>query len=128
MDGRLGALADIPDDGHRARIDDASVVQLQRRPTSKHDRAGAWPSDSLSGVIFVAMGINGVIYRNRGIRLRNALHLKSISGPIDWTFHNLIPLVASVSLTSGGAGLIAGAAFGPFAIAGASVLLLLVGI
>ncbi|HQR23805.1 MAG TPA: hypothetical protein PK503_08225 [Azonexus sp.] len=40
----------------------------------------------------------------------------------------LVPLAASVSLTSGGAGLIAGAAFGPFAVAGASMLLLLSGI
>jgi len=47
-----------------------------------------WPSDWPSGVIFVAMGINGVIYRIRAIGLRNALHLKAISGPIDWIFHN----------------------------------------
>ena len=87
-----------------------------------------WPSDWPSGVIFVAVGINGVIYRIRAIRLRNALHLKAIRGPLDWAFHNLLPLVASVSLISGGAGLIAGAVFGPFAIAGASMLLLLSGI
>jgi len=73
-------------------------------------------------------GNQRLIYRIRAIRLRNALHLKAISGPIDWTFHNLVPLVASVSLISGGAGLIARAAFGPFAIAGASMLLLLSGI
>jgi hypothetical protein len=87
-----------------------------------------WPSDWPTGAIFVAMGINGVIYRIRAIRLRNALHLKAINGPIDWIFHNLVPLAASVSLISGGAGLIAGAAFSPFAIAGASMLLLLSGI
>jgi hypothetical protein len=87
-----------------------------------------WPADWPSGAIFVAMGINGVVYRIRAIRLRNALHLKAISGPIDWIFHNLVPLAASVSLISGGAGLIAGAAFSPFAVAGASMLLLLSGI
>ena len=73
------------------------------------------------------MGIGGVIYRIRAIRLRSTLHLRAISGPIDWIFHNVVPLVASVSLISGGAGLIAGAAFGPFAIAGASMLLLVSG-
>jgi len=87
-----------------------------------------WQSNWPSGVIFVVMGIGGVIYRIRAIRLRSTLHLRAISGPIDWIFHNVVPLVASVSLISGGAGLIAGAAFGPFAIAGASMLLLVSGI
>jgi hypothetical protein len=87
-----------------------------------------WQSDWHSGVIFVVMGIGGVIYRIRAIRLRSTLHLRAISGPIDRIFHNVVPLVASVSLISGGAGLIAGAAFGPFAIAGASMLLLVSGI
>jgi hypothetical protein len=87
-----------------------------------------WQSNWPSGVIFVVMGIAGVIYRISAIRLRSTLHLRAISGPIDWIFHNVVPLVASVSLISGGAGLIAGAAFGPFAIAGASMLLLVSGI
>ncbi|WP_295581309.1 hypothetical protein [uncultured Lamprocystis sp.] len=87
-----------------------------------------WQSSWPSGAIFVVMGIGGVIYRIRAIRFRSTLHLGAISGPIDWIFHNVVPLVASVSLITGGAGLIAGAAFGPFAIAGASVLLLVSGI
>ena len=87
-----------------------------------------WQSDWPSGVIFVVMGIGGVIYRIWAIRLRSTLHLRAISGPIDWIFHNMVPLVASVSLTFGGAGLFAGAAFGPFALAGAITLLLVSGI
>lgn len=87
-----------------------------------------WQSVWPSGAIFVVMGIGGVMYRIRAIRLRSALHLKAISGPIDWIFHNVVPLVASVSLIAGGAGLIAGAAFGPFAIACATMLLLVSGI
>ncbi len=87
-----------------------------------------WSSNWPSGVIFVALGIGGTIYRIRAIRLRSTLHLRAISGPIDWIFHNVVPLLASVSLLAGGGGLIAGAAYGPFAIAGASTLLLVSGI
>ncbi len=87
-----------------------------------------WSSNWPSGVIFVALGMGGAIYRIRAIRLRSTLHLRAISGPIDRIFHNVVPLLASVSLLAGGAGLIAGAAYGPFAIAAASTLLLVSGI
>lgn len=87
-----------------------------------------WQSNWPAGVIFAVLGIGGVVYRTGAIRLRSTLHLKAISGPIDWVFHNAVPLAASVSLIAGGAGLIAGAAFGPFAIAAASMLLLVSGI
>jgi hypothetical protein len=87
-----------------------------------------WQSNGPVGVVFVVLGIGGVIYRINAIRFRNALHLKAISGPIDWIFHNLVPLAASVSLLSGGAGMIAGADFAPFAVAGSSMLLLVSGI
>ncbi len=87
-----------------------------------------WRSIWPAGVIFVVLGIGGVVYRISAIRLRSTLHLKAISGPIDRIFHNVVPLVASVSLLAGGAGLIAGADFGPFAVAGSSMLLLVSGI
>lgn len=87
-----------------------------------------WRSIWPAGVIFVVLGIGGVVYRVSAIRLRSTLHLKAISGPIDWIFHNVVPLLASVSLLAGGAGLIAGADFGPFAVAGSSILLLVSGI
>lgn len=87
-----------------------------------------WPSDVPSGVIFVVVGIYGFGYRLNAIRLRNTMHLKAINTRVDRIFHNVVPLVASVSVICGGAGLIAKAAFGPYAIAIASMLLLLSGI
>jgi hypothetical protein len=87
-----------------------------------------WQSNLPGGVIFVVGGIVGIIYRINAIRLRSRLHLRAIQGPVDWIFHNAVPLIASVILTSGGAGLIAGAAFAPFAVAGSSTLLLVSGI
>jgi hypothetical protein len=87
-----------------------------------------WPSPWQSGAIFVILGIGGFIYRIRAVRLRSTLHLKAISGPIDWIFHNMAPLVASFGLFSGGVGLIAEMTFGSFAIAGAGMLLLVSGI
>jgi hypothetical protein len=87
-----------------------------------------WQSNWLSGVIFVVLGTGSFIYRINAVRLRRSIHLKAIDGPVDWIFHNPVPVLASVSLISGGAGLIAGAAFAPFAIAGSSTLLLVSGI
>ncbi len=83
-----------------------------------------WPA----GVIFVGLGAGGILYRLSAIRLRSTLHLKAISGPVDWVFHNVVPLVASLSLLAGGAGVIAGADFAPFAVAGSSILLLVSGL
>ena len=71
---------------------------------------------TLVGLLFVA------------VTLGNGLPTSRTNGPVDRIFHNLVPLAASVSLALGGAGLIAGAALGPFAIASASMLLLLSGI
>ena len=87
-----------------------------------------WQSNWPSGVIFVVGGIVGIVYRIHAIRVRTRLHLRAIQGPVDWIFHNAVPLFASVILGSGGAGLIAGAAFAPFAVAGSSTLLLVSGI
>lgn len=42
----------------------------------------------------------------------------AIQGLVDRIFHNAIPVFASLILVAGGAGLIAGAAFAPFAVAG----------
>jgi hypothetical protein len=43
-------------------------------------------------------------------------------------FHNVTPILASVILSCGGAGLIAGETFAPFAIAGSTALFLVSGI
>lgn len=62
------------------------------------------------------------------VRVPSRLHLKAIKSRIDKIFHNVTPIVASVILTCGGAGLIAGLAFAPFAIAGSTTLFLVSGI
>jgi hypothetical protein len=87
-----------------------------------------WHSNLPSGVIFVVLGIVGIIYRINAVRVRSRLHLRAIQGRVDWIFHNAVPVAASAILISGGAGLIAGAAFAPFAVAGCSTLLLVSGI
>ena len=73
-------------------------------------------------------GIAGSIYRLIGIRVRRRVRLRAINSSMGWTFYNVIPVVAALSMICGGAGLFAGAAFGPYAIAGSSALFLLCGI
>ena len=85
-----------------------------------------WQSYWPSGVIFVVLGIWGLIYRIYAVRARSHLHLKAIKSKIDRISHNVITIVASVFLISGGAGLTAGEAFAPLAIAGSTTLLLFV--
>ena len=87
-----------------------------------------WQSNWPNGVIFVVMGIGGLIYRINAVRVRRSLHLRAIKSKMDRIFHNVIPIVASVILICGGAGFIAGEAFAPFAIASSSTLLLVSGI
>jgi hypothetical protein len=88
-----------------------------------------WPSDWPSGILFVVLGIGSFIYRVDAVRVRiSEVRLKAIDGPIDWIFHNALPVIGSVSLFAGGAGLIAGGAFAPFAIAGSTTFLLVSGI
>ncbi len=87
-----------------------------------------WTSNLPCGVILVAFGICGLLYRLNRVRVRSKLHLRAIQGPVDWIFHNVVPVFASLILLCGGAGLVAGATFGPFAVAGASTLLLVSGI
>jgi hypothetical protein len=87
-----------------------------------------WKSSWPGGVIFVLIGLGGLVYRINAVRLRSTLHLRAIQGAVDWIFHNAVPVGSSVILILGGAGLVAGAAFAPFAIAGSSTLLLVSGI
>jgi hypothetical protein len=87
-----------------------------------------WRSNLPGGVIFVLLGIGGVIYRINAVRVRSTLHLKAIQGSVDWIFHNAVPVGSSVILILGGAGWVAGKAFAPFAIAGSCTLLLVSGI
>jgi hypothetical protein len=87
-----------------------------------------WRSAWHGGVVFVVVGIFGLIYRLNAVRVRKGLHLRSIQGPVDRIFHNVLPVGASIILILGGGGWVVGAVFAPFAIAGASTLLLVSGI
>ena len=87
-----------------------------------------WQSSEPSGVIFVVMGIGGLLYRINVVRVRSSLHLRAIRSKTEKIFHNVTPIVASVILICGGAGLIAGETVAPFAIAGSTTLLLVSGI
>lgn len=87
-----------------------------------------WESAWASGVIFLAMGLAGLIYRINLVRVRSGLHLKAINSKLDKFFHNLTPVLASIILICGGLGLIAEEAFAPFAIAGTTTLFLVSGI
>ena len=87
-----------------------------------------WPSSLPCGAILVVFGICGLLYRLNQVRVRSKLHLRAIQGPVDWIFHNAVPVFASLIPLCGGAGMVAGAALGPFAVAGASTLLLVSGI
>jgi hypothetical protein len=87
-----------------------------------------WRATWHAGVLFALLGIGGGIYRIHAVLVRSALHLQSIQGPVDWIFHNAVPVAASLLLLVGGAGWVAEAVFAPFAIAGSSTLLLVSGI
>jgi hypothetical protein len=87
-----------------------------------------WQSNWPRGIIFVVMGIGDLIYRINIIRVRNRLHLRAIKSQTDRIVHNVIPIVASIVLICSGAGLIAGEAFAPFALAGSTTLFLVSGI
>jgi hypothetical protein len=87
-----------------------------------------WTSNLPSGIIFVLLGVVGLIYRIKAVISRRSLNLRAIQRTIDRIFHNLVPIVASLTLIAGGAGVIVGAAFAPYAIAGSSALLLFSGI
>jgi hypothetical protein len=87
-----------------------------------------WRSNLPSGVIFIVIGIGGLVYRIHAVRVRSTLHLRAIQSKMDRVIHNVIPIAASVILFYGGAKLIAGEAIAPFAIAGSTTLFLVSGI
>jgi hypothetical protein len=87
-----------------------------------------WHSNWPSSVIFILLGLWGLIYRINRVIVRNRLHLKAIHGLVDRIFHNMVPVVASILLLAGGVGLFTGAAFAPYAVATSSTLLLVSGI
>lgn len=87
-----------------------------------------WQSEWPSGSIFLVIGIGGLIYRIKAVRWRKTLPLRAIRTKTDRILHNVTPIVASAILMGGGAGLITGKAFAPFAVAGSTTLFLVSGI
>jgi len=72
-------------------------------------------------------GLGGAVYHINTIRSQGKLDFGALHG-VDWIAHNGFPVVADVSIICGGAGLIAEQPFAPYAVAGASTLLLIAGI
>jgi hypothetical protein len=60
-----------------------------------------WPSNLPSGVIFIVIGIGGLIYRIQAVRVRRTLDLRAIQSKLDRIIHNLTPILASVVLIYG---------------------------
>jgi hypothetical protein len=86
-----------------------------------------WTSDWPRGLMLVPGGLASLAYHLYVIRSQRKLNFAALSG-VDWVAHNAFPVVADASLIFGGAGLIAERPFAPYAIAGASTLLLISGI
>ncbi|MBL9147685.1 MAG: hypothetical protein JNM94_03235 [Phycisphaerae bacterium] len=87
-----------------------------------------WQTDWPRGLLLVLLGIGGLVYRLNRILVRRTLHLVAIQRRVDRIFHNAAPVVASVAAVAGGIGLMVGAPFAPFAVAGSSAILLVSGI
>jgi hypothetical protein len=86
-----------------------------------------WPSAWLIGVILVLQGVSGLAYQIQVIRVRYRLDFVTLH-PLDWIPYAAAPVLANASLLGGGAGVLADAPFAPYALAGASTLLLAIGI
>lgn len=87
-----------------------------------------WQSHWPSGIIFILLGIWGLIYRINRVLARKKLHLVAIRGLVDRIFHNLVPVVASILVLVGGVGVFSDSADAPYLIATSSTLLLVSGI
>ena len=86
-----------------------------------------WPSAWPVGVILGLHGLVGIGYAGFVIRLARKLDFVSLKAR-DWITYAGAPALANVSLLAGAAGLIAEKSFAPYAIAGAVMLLLFIGI
>jgi hypothetical protein len=85
--------------------------------------SSAWPP----GIILGLHGIAGVAYATFVIRLLRKLDFVSLDAR-DWMAYAGVPALANISLLAGAGGLIAEKSFAPYAIAGAIMLLLFIGI
>ena len=85
------------------------------------------PSNRPGGVLFILAGLASLAYRIKTSRLKRELDFIDIQ-QFDWIPYDAMPMLGSVSLIAGGAGMLAGRPFAPYAVAASSVLLLAAGI
>lgn len=83
----------------------------------------AWPK----GVLLILAGLASLAYVVSGIGSKRRLDFVKLKA-LDWIPYVAVPLLANVSLIAGGVGLMFEQTFAPFAIAGATALLLAAGI
>ena len=86
-----------------------------------------WPSAWTIGIILSLGGLAGLAYQGKVVVLRRKVGL-FLPDWHDWLPYVGIPALGSASLIVGAVGLLAERSFAPYAIAGATVLLLFAGI
>ena len=86
-----------------------------------------WPSPWPPGIILALHGVAGIGYATFVIRLMRKLHFVSLDAR-EWMAYAGIPALANAGLIAAGLGLIAEISFAVYAIAGAVMLLLFIGI
>jgi len=86
-----------------------------------------WPSIQPLGWVLIASALVGLAQRVRAMLLKRKLDFVDLSR-LDWIAYNGAPLLANLALVVGGAGIVLNNTLAPFAIAGASALLLFAGI
>jgi len=91
------------------------------------DMLPPWPSTWPASIILRLFGLTGLLYQIRASLKQRKVDFASLDW-LDWTLFSVAPVLGNVSLIAGSAGLIAQKPFAPYAIAGATALLLLTGI
>jgi hypothetical protein len=86
-----------------------------------------WPAAWPLGLVLGLHGLAGIVYASFVIRLLRRLDFVSLDAR-DWIAYAGAPALANVSLLAGAAGLVTEKFFAPYAVAGAVMLLLFVGI
>jgi len=86
-----------------------------------------WPSAWPIGIILGLGGLTGLAYQIHVILMRQKMDFVLLNWK-DWFPWVVLPALGNASLIAGAAGLIAGKAFAPYAIAGSSAVWLFVGI
>jgi hypothetical protein len=91
------------------------------------DLLAPWPAAWPLGLVLGLHGLAGIVYASFVIRLLRRLDFVSLDAR-DWIAYAGAPALANVSLLVGAAGLVTEKSFAPYAVAGAVMLLLFVGI